>query len=236
MPTPVPADTVRTNLVWKLPNDDQAVTTLHFRHEHLQGNTLDWAGDMTQRYADLVRDALISVRSAVQGQFSGGLSAVRVDAYHLGTDGLTIDKRTSTFTGANAFAGTGTSNPLPMDECIVVSLYGYDPLTYTPQSARKRGRIYLPAVNSALLTNRGENSSPQAHANNWAGFFSYMAGRKMDSRPTGSERAHVAILSRANVALYDIVAVSVDQLFDTQRRRENKTVPVLARANVNQQS
>jgi hypothetical protein len=234
MPLPVPANTVRTQIVWSLPGNELAVNTLHFRHEHHEANLLDWAGDMTQRYSDLVADALVSQKPTLSLYHSQLCSIQRVDAYHLGVDGLTIDKRTTMMTGARQWVGASTTEMLPAEVAIAVSLYGYDPATYDPQGARKRGRIYLPGVVRNSLTPDGRLGSPIPLCNSWGAVISYMANRVMDGIPTGvdRERAHPVVLSRKWTSTTDIKTVRVDDIYDVQKRRQNNLVPVVKTATV----
>jgi hypothetical protein len=235
VPTPVPPDTVRVNTVWALPGDEIAVNSLHFHHEHAPGNDLDWANDMTQRYANLVRDAWVSVRTNLQTAFGPGVSLQRTDAYHLAVEGNTLDKATALFEGTNAWVGTG-EKLMPLQNSVAVSLFGYDPAKYDPQGARKRGRIYLPGLAQSMCTNTGRVASIQSLSANIALVLSYCQGRTMDSDPiVDPERARLVVLSRAGVSYSPVVAVRVDDLWDVQKRRQNNLVAARQVAALNPQ-
>jgi hypothetical protein len=237
LPTPVPPNTVRCNIVWNLPQNEIAVNTIHFKHLHQAANTLDWAGDMTLRYANLVRDGLKSKWGEISANISNSVSVNRVDAYHLGEDGLTIDKATSPATGANALQGAATGTLLPLELTYAVSLYAYDPAAYDPQGGRKRGRIYIPGVPSAAIGGAGRLSTYAGVSSAWAGAFGYMQNRVMDAGPIGlNERAQLVVLSRRFNSTAPVQFVRVDDLLDVQKRRQNKLVPAVGVNHVDAQA
>jgi hypothetical protein len=228
VPLPVPPNTVRCNIVWSLPQGEIAVNTLHFKHLHQASNSLDWAGDMTQRYANLVRDAIKTKWGTIGGFITADCAIQRVDAYHLGEDGLTIDKKTAVATGTNTMVGSGTGQSMPHEVAIVVSLYGYDPTSYDPQGARKRGRIYLPAHSTSII-NGGRNANYSVMADTWRDVFNYLQNRVMDNNAAPfQERAQLVVLSKRFTETHPVTHVRVDDIFDVQTRRQNKWIPAVA--------
>jgi hypothetical protein len=232
---PIPPDCVRTNIVWALPDDEIAVNTLNFHHEHVDGNTLDWAGDMTQRYANLVRDGLVSAWGSISAFHSNSAKIVRVDAYHLDTNARTLHKATALPATPTALQGTATGGMLPPEVAGCLSLYGYPIGGFTPQSARKRGRIFLPGMAVTGLQSNGRWGHSNQVQTGYAAAFSYMSGRKMDARPTGAEHARLVILSKTGGIFTEVVAVSTDNVYDVQRRRQNNLIPVRSNAVVTPQ-
>jgi len=229
VPTPVPENTVRVNLVWTLPSTEIAVNTLHFQHLHQSGNTLDWAGDMTQRYADLVLDGIKSVWSNMSALWPAGVKIQRADAYHLGADGATIDKKTSLATGARVMAGSSASEMLPFHDSCAVSLYGYNPSSYDPQGSRKRGRIYMPPMAVTTMSSGYSNAKDTLLAQ-WTAAFSYMQNRPMDSGTTLRERAQLVINSKKFVLNSPVTHVRVDNQVDAIRRRDSALTPIVSSA------
>jgi hypothetical protein len=229
VPLPVPENTVRCQIVWALGTQEIAVNTLHFIHQHVTGNNLDWETDMTQRYADLVRDAFKSKWEDIGPSFSGGVSLQRVDAYHLATSGFTLNKKTAIAAGSTAMVGSSAAQMLPYECSLVVSLYGYPEHTYVADAARKRGRIYLPPMTAAALS-QGRYASPAWLADRMSQVFAYMQGRVMDNgapQELGRERARLVILSKKYNSTARVQQVRVDDLFDVQRRRQNNLVPAV---------
>jgi hypothetical protein len=233
MALPVPPDTVRCNLVWDLGENEIAVNSFHFAHQHVTGNTLDWPGDMTQRYAALLHDAILSQKTAVLNYLPSTTKMLRVDAYHLREDGLADVKKTQVFTAGENMQGTSAGVSLPKEVALVVSLYGYAIGDYDPDGGRKRGRIYLPAPTSSAMSGQGRYGQAQATATAWAAVMSYTADRVMDSA-TGAhatrERARPVILSRKFTSTSDVKQVRVDDLLDVQRRRQNQLAKNMAQA------
>lgn len=235
MPAPVPADTVRVNIVWVLPQNEIAVNTLHFQHLHVAANTLDWEGDMTQRYADLVIDGLKSTWSNWQALLSSTVSIQRADAYHLGTDGKTLHKKTCVATGARLLVGSAASQMLPPLCAAAVSLYGYNPTAFDAQSSRKRGRIYIPGLSVTNMSG-GRHTAKDGLSAQLAGAFSYMQNRKMDASAGLNERAQLVINSRKFTQNSPVTHVRVDDLVDVQRRRQNAWVPAITTTAISPQT
>jgi hypothetical protein len=233
---PIPADCVRVNIRWQTIPGEVAINTLHFKHEHQPANTLDWAGDMTQRYANLVRDGLESAWSSMAVNFWSGISVASFEAYHLDTEGKTLHKATATPTSGTSTKGTGTS-ALPIESAMALSLYAYDPALFDPLSRWKRGRIYLPGLSQTILgstTGRIVGGQALQVLNGWTTFANYVHRRKMDALPALSERAHLVVLSRARSLASDVRTLRVDDLVDVQRRRQRQLVPAVQTAPVAQ--
>lgn len=230
----IPDNCVRTNIVWKLPGNEIAVNTLHFRHLHQIGQPLDWEGDMLQRYANLVIDGLTDSWGSLRTFHYQGAKIERVDAYLLDTSGHAIAKKTAVPHQDTPLEGSGSGGQLPAEVSLAISLFAYDPAGFTPRSATKRGRLYLPAVSQTRANSEGRVNNPQEVATAWAAALSYMQNRQMGNNLPGvpDETAQLVVLSKTAGAAYGIVFVRVDDLFDTQKRRQNALTPVRALAAV----
>lgn len=233
---PIPPDCVKVAIVWDTGAPEMAVNTVHFKHLHDPGNTLDWAGNMTQRYANLVRDGLNTQWPFLKAGFYQGVKIVRFDAYHLDESGHTIDKATALPEVADQFAGTAAGGMLPLEVSIAVTLLGYPDGSFTQRSATKRGRIYLPGIAQSACNASGRVNNVQGtFGAPLARAFSYMQNRVMDAAPP-HERAQLVILSKTAGTATPVQAVRVDDLFDVQRRRQNQLVPARAANPVTSQS
>jgi len=223
---PIPPDVVRVNVNWDLGLGEIAVNSLHFRLQHNTANTVDWANDMTQRFADLARDGLAAAWGQLGSHFTSNTKLRDCTAYHLNTDGLTIDKRTA-LPPSGGLAGTAESNALPMEVATVLSLYGYAPGQYDPLGARKRGRIYLPPFAVSKVDGFGFLANPNALLTACQVWFNYMHNRVMSDDDAVQDRARCVILSRRFGEVNDVAQLRVDNLFDVQKRRQN-AYPVAA--------
>lgn len=230
----IPEDCVRTNIVWALPDNEIAVNTLNFHHAHITGQPLDWAGDMTQRYANLVKDGITSQWANIKAFHYQGVSIQRVDAYHLDTSGHALHKATALPDTATPLHGTASGGQLPPEVSLVLSLLAYDPAGFTPQSSRKRGRIYLPGIAQSLCNANGRVNNVSTVVNPWAAALSYMHLRQMGNNQQGvpDETAHLGVLSKTGGIFTDLVTLRGDDLFDVQRRRQNGLIPARATAGV----
>jgi hypothetical protein len=103
--------------------------------------------------------------------------------------------------------GVATGNSLPNDVALVVSL------RTNLANRRGRGRFYLPSLVATTLTAAGrldptaQQNIVDSLANAWNGY-------------TGI--GDPVVYSRTQRTIEDIVSFDVGDLFDTQRRRENK--------------
>lgn len=153
---PIPADIVRVRLVFDLHQistvADQAIMGFHLVRNHLPGNTTDWPAN-TQEIASKTWQKWTQ-RVTTTARWPTSVSLSRVDAYHLDTAGKTLDKGTQGQDGSHS-AWTGTSgNPsMPWEVACAVSMYGYQPGTFTPDAKSKRGRYYLPPFATTIMGN-----------------------------------------------------------------------------------
>lgn len=103
--------------------------------------------------------------------------------------------------------GVATGNSLPNDVALVVSL------RTNLANRRGRGRFYLPSLVATTLTAAGrldptaQQSIVDSLANAWNGY-------------TGI--GDPVVYSRTQRTIEDVISFDVGDLFDTQRRRENK--------------
>lgn len=103
--------------------------------------------------------------------------------------------------------GVATGNSLPNDVALVVSL------RTNLANRRGRGRFYLPSLVATTLTAAGrldptaQQSIVDSLANAWNGY-------------TGV--GDPVVYSRTQRTIEDVISFDVGDLFDTQRRRENK--------------
>ena len=103
--------------------------------------------------------------------------------------------------------GVATGNSLPNDVALVVSL------RTNLANRRGRGRFYLPSLVATTLTAAGrldptaQQNIVDSLANAWNGY-------------TGV--GDPVVYSRTQRTIEDVISFDVGDLFDTQRRRENK--------------
>jgi hypothetical protein len=221
----IPADCARVMLRFNLDTVDVAIFGFHMHRNHTLGDTVDWARDVND-IATAVRDSWVA--HMTHGNFGTAVIGDRVDVYHLGTDGRTIDKGTAGFTVPNDWRGSqGVS--LPWETSLAVTLYGYEPGSFTPQAARKRGRFYLPpmATNAMDSPSGGLGTSVRASLDaNLAAFFGDVKTITLhDYGEIARDTMKLGILSRRGSIFTDAVAWGYDDRFDVQRRRENRQAP-----------
>lgn len=222
----IPPDVARVMMRAKLGTAGEiAIWGFHMVRVHGVGNTVDWADD-TNNIAAATRDAWNA--HSTKSAYATSVVMDRVDVYHLGTDGKTIDKGTASFTGEDAWAGTqGVS--MPWETSIAVTLYGYDPSGFVAEAANKRGRFYLPPMAQGALGNVDGflDPSPAATLQTDIGaFLGQVNGLELhDYGELTRDTMALGILSRRRSIFTPVAFYGIDRKFDTQRRRENKQVP-----------
>lgn len=227
----IPDDVVRVMYTAKLgdTNSDVAVFGFHMRRNHISGNLVDWPTDV-QTIAEKCRDKW-NAHITQKQWWSSAVVMQTVEAYHLSTAGLSIDKGLAEFTGDDAWAGTGGVS-LPFEVSCCVTLYAYDPTAFAADRARKRGRLYLPpfattqmfAATGMYGTTNTDGAQYIAHAmRSWLEDVDglLLAG----SLPTVDDSMQLGVLSRTAGEFHRVTHVGVDNLPDVQRRRQNKLVP-----------
>lgn len=176
--------------------------------------------------ADPATAALLSAHAASQwatafgsidNNFSSALTLDKVTVYHVVPGAATDNLAVTIVTGDDAWAG-GNDDALPWECSLVMTLE--TTRDRLPHPRRYRGRMYLPALASAVLTSDGKGfidsgSDPQFRDATLAlleGFNSSV----------DSVQARAVVYSVAGEMTNDVVWVSSDNKVDVQRRRENR--------------
>nr|CRY96016.1 hypothetical protein [uncultured prokaryote] len=172
-----------------------------------------------------------------QGNFSEPLIGRRVVAYHYRQDHKEIlDRAEYGFSGANEWKGTATS-PMPPENTVVVSLYGYDPSTYTPQRARKRGRMYMPTFGATQMGAGGvlASSTQQGWLDVTKNFFNdFTSALDVLEQPSLDDtHARPYVVSVAGQIATKVTHLRVGRVTDTQRRRRNRLPEEYIQAPIN---
>lgn len=134
---------IRYEFSWVSPSTEIQDTGLWARLQTVAGNPLDW----DTATASIAATA-VSAWAENWGQpaFSDDLTAMRVVCYHYDQPLKNVLNRgEAAFAGPTAWGGTAGGN-LPPECTMALGLYGYDPATFVPNRARKRGRMYLPTL------------------------------------------------------------------------------------------
>jgi hypothetical protein len=140
---------------------------------------------------------------------SGSYDNVKVYCYPVGGPTASVIGQATIASGA----GTGTSNPHPLQCAIVVSL------RTSFAGRRNRGRLYLPLTSVALTAHQLTSSQCADIAGAMAAFF--------NSLNANSSYGDVSIVSQVGTGLVTKVSsVIVDSRVDVQRRRANRSVAI----------
>lgn len=176
--------------------------TMHF------SGTTGQAATMASELADAVT-LLWSGTNSPAGNITAlyptaiGVDSVVVD--ELSSAGLNVQQGRETL----ALTGTGTDEPLPPQNSVVVSLR-----SNTPTRAG-RGRFYLPSpVVTTVIDQRLDSAAQDDILNGALAMLNHMKG--LGATPV--------VYHRGSSTVTPVVSIDVGDVFDTQRRRRNKLV------------
>lgn len=138
-------------------------------------------------------------------------SSVALDSVTVSEIDVATGKQLSRLDSAHVIAGTAVNDALPINTAVCVSLR-----TALPQRAG-RGRFFLPPLDKGSLANgKIAAASVTIIANGVAGMIGILK----------SNGATPCLYSRSTHITRNITSIDVGNLFDVQRRRQNKTVEV----------
>lgn len=121
---------------------------------------------------------------------------------------------------------------MPPEVAVCVSAWAYPPGGFASNKGRKRGRFYLPYLASGTLAQHGRLSTAftsslatasQALFNDIQGMHTFNEDTPPDPNP---DYWDFVVASKVDASWHNVDFVSVDDIYDSQRRRQHKTVPV----------
>lgn len=163
------------------------------------------------------------VANVAQSWYGSQLVLTKIRAALEGTNGHTLFEQFSVATGALAWRGSSSSQALPWQTAWVLSIYGYQPGTFTPLGKHLRGRMYLPApASGSLRSNTGEMSDSDTSdmTHQWGTVLAQVQGHTYSLFPTFGPV--LGINSRSTSTFAPCTWLRSDTKIDTQRRRANR--------------
>jgi hypothetical protein len=184
-----------------------------------------WA-DATPTLANLMSQKFTTFWEDVRGLFHAEVSPSYVKTTHLDENGHALDVATAPLTANN---GTSGVKSLPYEVSCAVTLYGYDPGSFVPDSKRRRGRFYLPPMSTTTM---GDNGRYSAGAIDTLGsgvtdWLNDVQGTREVSigAPNGTGYWRLVTVSSVGAGRWDqVFASSIGDVPDAQRRRRNHQV------------
>lgn len=181
---------------------------------------------------DMANAALASQAAHVDpGSFSPSVVCTGSRVALEGTNGHTLFEQFGVATGPLAFSGSGGGKSLPWETSFAVSLYAYQPGVFDPFGKSKRGRFYLPPMQSDLLdsdnSGRMAGASAVSIADTWgtvlqelqehdySGFPAFSPVLVVNSRKTPARPAWTP-------EAFPVTFLRFDTKIDSQRRRQRQ--------------
>lgn len=206
---------------------EEAITTFWLNHIHFAGNGFDWTtavGDI----ADGIAARYNTHWDALAAYVSVQAHLVAVKVSHIDSTGHDLDVATSSGSPL-PLAGEAGGTMMPPEVALCVSEWGYEPGTFTTHPGRKRGRFYLPYLPSSTLTAQGALSDAEVLAivTAWQAFLNDVQGMHVGSTLPGSDSDYMSLVnaSKVDATVTQVGWISVDNHFDSQRRRQHQVPP-----------
>jgi hypothetical protein len=226
------SELARVNLIFEPKDTDwpgeEAVCGFWLQHQHVTGNVFTWSHQL-QFLADRVATKLGDHWADLGTYLGSGYKITQVRAAQIGTDGRETDAKTSAIDG-DTLAGSGT-HIMPPEVAVVVSLFGYTPGTFTAHAGRKRSRMYWPYVTASFADGAGKNGSANLMSLGFKDFFNDIQGMHADDETAlpsalDVDSWHLVVASKVGAEVTQVQHISVDDHFDSQRRRQHQSPAV----------
>lgn len=235
---PYGSELAKVNLIWTPKSPDwageEAICGFWVQHQHFTGNDFDWDQELSY-LASQVAGKLVSHWGDLAGEFGSGYFVSSVTAAQIGTDGTEINKKTTALTSSDA-GGAGTSI-LPPEVALCLSFYSYVPGTFAAHRGRKRGRMYLPYLNAAMADDSGKVATVSTHLGHWVSFFNDIQGLHIQEQPVppGNSNDYWKLVTASKIdgSVTQVERLGMDDHFDSQRRRQHQTPPVVQLGTIN---
>jgi len=211
----LPDNVVRANIRAVVGGTEEIVHTLHFQRVNTTvpnpPSLQEIAEKIVTEWTSVIQDAQ-GTGSTIAVRLRNDMQYVSVNTYSLGPSGLATGQAEALF--GPGVGGSSAADPLPPDVAVVASLR-----TGLPGRS-KRGRLYLGGFVSPALAPGGRL---ELNLRNTIGQALATFGNDMKMAPTaGNDRLNWTVLSRTTTSTQKITLVRVGDIFDTQRRRDNK--------------
>lgn len=154
-----------------------------------------------------------------QGRFSTAVEFASVTARNFLANGHTNHEQV--FDADGGWVGSASGASMPWETSLCQSLYCYPRGSFIPNARRRRGRFYMPPMAATVLdpTNTGfYSNSDLATLHTEVHDFLVAAEKDM----VGVKIGDLVVYSRVDGSHNNVIQLSVDAKFDSQRRRQNR--------------
>lgn len=234
---PYTDELVRVTMTW-LPapgvlwTGEEAVTTFHLRHHHITGNGFTWSDQVTH-LAQQLRDKWVAhwTGTELAQTIAGGARISEFKVAHLDPAGHTLEEGVFTVASGD-LVGEASLSMMPPEVAICVSSWSYPPGGFATHKGRKRGRFYLPYIATQTAGSDGKITPTHQNAlaaiiqtlfNDIQGMHTFNEDTPPDPNPDFWD---FVTASKVDASWANVDFVSVDNHFDSQRRRQHQSPPV----------
>jgi len=166
-------------------------------------------------------------------------SKVQIDGVkvaRLDSSGHTVSEGAATVP-ANTLKGQGSGGNLPPETAVILGLWGYPPGTFTSHKGRKRGRLYLGGINQASMDSNGllRQETITQVLPGFRDLFNDLQGMSSGGVALPNpDPGHwnMGIASSVDASFTQLQAISLEDQYGSQRRRQNARDPIRTMASI----
>lgn len=228
----LPDDCIRVSVTWKpIPSStmwvgEEAVTTWHMRLHHFTGNVFDWQNNMDTLPGRL-SSKFADHWSVIGAVHPNNVHISEIKTAHLDPSGHTLHEGAFTL-GAGDLTGGASASMMPPEVALCVSWWAYEPGSFAANKGRKRGRFYLPYIATSVSDSTGKVDATHLTAllAGYQAFINDVQGMHTQEDiavVTSPDYFDWAIVSNVDATFHNADWVSIDDHFDSQRRRQHQT-------------
>lgn len=230
MPITQPANIVRCTWRYDLQVEDVPIDVSEHSVTFLAGAVPTDPAVLEAVLNDMATAALASQTAHFDTSYA--TSAVRANSCRVAlesTAGLTLFEKIVAAADPIDWQGDSNGAQMPWEDAVCVSVYGYEPGTFSPAGKYQRGRFYLPPLSSEQLATGKSGELDPGHAqlimDNWQAILTELQNHLYSGFPTFAPV--LGIVSRHTDSFTPASWLRIDTKVDTQRRRQNKIVPTI---------
>lgn len=179
--------------------------------------------DLQDAMDDLAAFALSSWNTDMtKSRFHQGIEAKAVKVVKQDTSGHT-ERESIAVPSGTPWRGTGSGVALPWESAMVIGLYTYPRGTFIPGARRRRGRVYMPGLDSSGLSGGHSGLLTSTYVSGILGDFKTFLGHLLTHTLLhGTSSWHPGVFSRAASQINEVVQLSADNKVDVHRSRERQ--------------
>jgi hypothetical protein len=205
---------------------EMAVNTFWLQHEHVEGGHFVWE-DAVQYASSQILAKLASHWGGIAPFHGSGYGIRGCKVTQMSSTGKAMSEGLSTVE-AGGLEGSSSAGILPPEVALKLGFYGYPPGSFAPQKGRKRGGMFLPyiAQGNSMADGTLRLDKLDSLLTGWQTAFNDIQGMHTEAGNTPGapqDNWNMGIASGVDGTFTQLAYLSMDNHFDSQRRRQHQT-------------